>query len=68
MKLKWKLAQVHKLLANGELVQRNPQLAQLLSWGLNFMLGLVLAAAPLLGGCGPFGVAITAQAGGQVAA
>ena len=67
MKLKWKLAQFRKQLSNGELTRQNPQLAQLLSWGLNFMLGLVLAAAPLLDGCGPFGVAITAQAGGQVA-
>lgn len=67
MKLKMKLARFRKLLASGELARQQPQLAQTIGWVLNFALGMVLAAVPLLDGCGPFGVAAAAQAGGQLA-
>ena len=66
MKLKTKLVQFRKILVSGELSRQRPQLAQALGWGLNFALGMVLAAVPLLGGCGPFGIAVVAQAGGQL--
>ena len=67
MKLKNKIAQVQRMLVSGDLARQQPQLAQMLSWGLHFILGLILAAVPLLDGCGPFGIAVTAQAGGQIA-
>ncbi len=66
MKLKTKLSRFREQLVNGELAQEQPQLAQMIGWGLNFVLGMVLAAVPLLNGCGPFGIAAVAQAGGSV--
>ena len=63
MKLKTKLARFRKQLASGEIARRQPQLAQILGWVLNFCLGLVLSTVPLMGACGPFGVAAAAQAG-----
>ena len=66
MKLKQKLKAFRADLASGELARRQPQTAQALGWMLNFALGLVLAAAPLLGSCAPFGIAVTARAGGQL--
>ncbi|MBR1497663.1 MAG: SpoIIE family protein phosphatase [Oscillospiraceae bacterium] len=67
MKFKTELARLHKLLASGELARERPQLAQSLGWGLQFLLGAVMAGAPLMDGCGPFGIAAAAQAGGGVA-
>ncbi|MBR1659878.1 MAG: SpoIIE family protein phosphatase [Oscillospiraceae bacterium] len=67
MKFRMRLARLQRLLAGGELARERPQLAQALAWALHFTLGAVMAAAPLLDGCGPFGVAVTAQAGGGVA-
>ena len=62
MILKQKAAAFRAALADGTLAERQPMAARALSWGLNFLLGAVLAAVPLLNGCGPLGVAITAQA------
>ncbi len=66
MKLKMKLAQFRGMLVSGELMKQRPQLAQGISWGLNFALGLIMAAVPLMDGCGPFGIAVASQAGGQL--
>ena len=66
MKLKMRLARFGEDLTSGELARRQPQLAAVLSWVLNFVLGLLLSAVPLLDGCGPFGVAAVSQAGTQV--
>ena len=66
MKLRGTLIQFQKLLASGDLARRRPELAQYVSWCLNLLLGAVLASAPLLGSCAPFGVAAVAQAGGQL--
>lgn len=66
MKLKQKALRFREALLSGELTKREPQLALVLSWALNFVLGMVLASVPLLADCGPFGVAVAAQAGTQV--
>ncbi|MBQ9413334.1 MAG: SpoIIE family protein phosphatase [Oscillospiraceae bacterium] len=67
MKRKMKLPEAGRLLLSGELARERPALARGLEWGARFLLGTVLAAAPLLGGAGPLGVALTAQAGGGLA-
>lgn len=67
MKLKLRIMEFRRQLVSGLLPERQPQLALLLGWALNFLLGLILAIAPVFGGCGPFGIAITAQAGAQIA-
>ena len=67
MKLKTNFTRFRKLLSSGDLARESPQLASALHLGLHFSLGLVLSAVPLLGGCGPFGIAIAAQAGAQAA-
>ena len=61
MKLKLRILALRKQLAIGTLSETRPQLAIVLSWALNFILGLMLAAVPLFGGCGPFGVAFVAR-------
>lgn len=66
LKLKFKLLEFRRQLADGSLPESRPQLAIVLGWALNFFLGLFLALAPLFGGCGPFGIAIAAQAGAQI--
>ena len=66
MKLKMKLADFERDLVSGELARRRPQTAQALGWGLNTLLGLLLSAVPLLGSCGPFGVAAAAISAGRV--
>ncbi len=66
MKLKFRLMEFQRQLVSGLLPEQRPQLALTLGWGLNFLLGLVLALVPLFGGCGPFGIAIAAQAGAQL--
>lgn len=63
MKLKMKLKNFRRLLVTGALQEERPQLAFTLSWLLNFLLGLILAAVPMGGGSGPFGLAAVAQAG-----
>ena len=55
------LLQLRKQLVNGSLAETQPQLAIALSWALNFVLGLLLAAVPLFGGSGPFGIAFVAR-------
>ena len=67
MKFRMKLARFQKLLASGELARERPQLAQGIGWGLHFLLGVAMAAVPLLDGSGPFGIAAAAQAGGGIA-
>ena len=68
--MKWKnmVSALREALVSGDLSRQRPQLAQVLSWGLNLLLGLVLAMVPLLDGCAPFGVAIVAQAGADASA
>lgn len=66
MKLKFKLTELQRQLVSGMLPEQRPQLALMLSWVLNFTLGFVLAIVPIYGGCGPFGIAITAQAGAML--
>jgi len=48
------------------LPEARPQLAMGLSWGLNFVLGFVLACAKVFGAYGPFGIAAVAQASGTL--
>ncbi|MBE6997826.1 MAG: hypothetical protein E7427_06615 [Ruminococcaceae bacterium] len=62
MKLKLRFALLRRQLVDGVLTETKPQLAIALSWILNFVLGLVLAAVPLFGGSGPFGIAFVARA------
>jgi len=64
VKVKLKFLEFRKQLASGALVQSQPQLALMLSWTLNFVLGILLASVPLFERCGPFGLAVVAQAGG----
>ena len=66
MKLKLKMMELRRQFVSGALPRERPQLALVLSWVLNFVLGFVLAVVPVFGGCGPFGIAITAQAGAQL--
>lgn len=66
MKLKLKMSQLRKQLVSGQLPEQSPQLALILSWCLNFALGAVMASATILRGFGPFGIAVTAQAGAGV--
>lgn len=66
MKLKLKIMELRRQFVSGALPRERPQLALTLSWVLNFILGFVLAIVPVFGGCGPFGIAITAQAGAQL--
>ncbi len=58
--------ELRRQLVSGSLPEQRPQLATGLGWALNFLLGFVLATVPVFGGCSPFGVAITAQAGAQL--
>ena len=62
MKLKLTLFQLRKQLVDGTLTETRPQLAIVLSWALNFVLGLLLAAVKLFGGSGPFAIAFVARA------
>ena len=62
MKMKLKLLLLQKQLVDGSFTQTRPQLAIALSWGLNFLLGLLLAAIPLFGGSGPFAISFVACA------
>lgn len=66
MKFKMKLAEFRHQLVSGTLADERPQLAITLSWILNFFLGFILSTVPVMGSCGPFGIAIAAQAGGGI--
>lgn len=66
MKMKMKLLTFRKQLVTGTLAEAQPQLAILLSWILNFLLGMVLATIPLFNGSAPFGIAIAARAVGGI--
>lgn len=67
VKLKLTLLQLRRQLAEGKLTETQPQLAIALSWALNFVLGLLLAAVPLFGGSGPLGIAFAARASAGLA-
>ena len=60
--MKYRILTLQKQLVSGSLAETRPQLAIALSWALNFLLGLLLAAVPLFGGSGPFGIAFVARA------
>lgn len=60
--LKFRFLTLRKQLVSGTFAETRPQLAIALSWALNFLLGLLLAAVPLFGGSGPFGIAFVARA------
>ena len=62
MKMKLKLLLLQKQLVEDSFTQTRPQLAIALSWGLNFLLGLLLSAIPLFGGSGPFAISFVACA------
>ncbi len=64
MKISIKAARLREQLVSGQLPQERPQLAIVIGWGLNFLLGLVMSLAVVLGSYGPFGIAAVAQAGG----
>lgn len=66
MKLKFRIMEFQRQLVSGTLPEQRPQLALVLGWTMNFVLGTVLAVVPVFGGCGPFGIAIAAQAGAQI--
>lgn len=66
MKIKFKVNELHRQLVSGQLPEYRPQLAQALGWVMNFVFGLVLSTVPLFDKCGPFGIAIVAQAGAQI--
>ena len=68
VKMKLKLLLLQKQLTEGSLVQTRPQLAIVLSWALNFVLGMLLGAIPLFGGSGPFGIAFVACASAGLSA
>ena len=63
MKIKLKIFEIRKQLVSGTLAEEKPQLAIMLSWLLNFCVGMILSAVPLAGKCGPFGIAVAARAG-----
>lgn len=63
MKLKMKFLDFRRQLVTGTLAETQPHLAGTISWLLNFILGMILSAVPLMGACGPFGIAAAAQAG-----
>ena len=67
MKTKLKLLELRRQLVTGSLPETQPQLAIALSWVLNFALGMTMATIPLMNGSAPFGIAITARAGGGLA-
>ena len=64
MNIKGRAARFRTLLVSGQLQQERPQMALCMGWALNFFLGLVMACATILNQCGPFGIAVVAQAGG----
>lgn len=64
--MKGKLLLLRRQLVQGNLTETRPQLAIALSWALNFVLGLLLAAIPLFGGSGPFGIAFVSCAAAGV--
>jgi len=61
--IKLRLFEFRKQLVTGTLTEEKPQLALIVSWLLNFCIGMVLSAVPLGGESGPFGIAVAAQAG-----
>lgn len=63
MKMKLNATELRHQLVTGTFTEAQPQLALVLSWLLNFILGFVLSAVPLARGCGPFGISAVAQAG-----
>jgi stage II sporulation protein E len=63
VKLKLRAVELRRQLVSGQLTQERPQLALFIGWGLNFLLGLIMANAVILGGSAPFGIAAAAQAG-----
>ena len=67
MKFRMRFFEFRRQLVSGTLAEAQPQLAAFLSWALNFLLGMVLAAVPLFGQCGPFGIAVAAQSGAGIA-
>lgn len=66
MKLKLKATELRRQLISGQLPEQKPQLALVLGWLLNFLLGMIMASATILDRCGPFGIAAVAQAGARV--
>lgn len=66
MKLKLRAAELRRQLISGQLPEQSPQLALAAGWTLNFLLGLVMASARILGDYGPFGIAAAAQAGASL--
>jgi len=66
VKIKPQMMELRRQLVSGTLPERSPQLAMGLGWTLNFLLGFVLGIVPVFGGCGPFGIALTAQAGAHL--
>ena len=64
--MKNRLIELRHQLVNGTLPQRSPQTALLLGYGINFVLGFILASATVLTSAGPFGIGVTAQAGAGI--
>ena len=58
--------ELRRQLVTGALPETQPQTAIVLSWILNFFLGMILATIPVLNGSGPFGIAIAARAMGGI--
>ena len=66
MNIKWKAAELRRQLVSGQWSEESGQMALWIGWGGNFLLGWILASARILQNFGPFGVAITAQAGAGI--
>lgn len=67
MAVKGKLIDWTRNLSVGQALRQRPELAQFLGYLLYFGLGLCGGFSCLFGSCGPFGIAMVAQAGGGLA-
>ena len=66
MKLKPQMMELRRQLITGSIPERRSRMATYIGWGLNFLLGFIMGIVPVFGGCGPFGIALTAQAGAHL--
>ncbi len=65
--IKRKLLILQKQLSSGTLEENTSQFAIVLSWIMNFAMGMILSTIPLFEGSAPFGIAIAARAAGGIA-
>lgn len=63
MSIRPKMTELRRQLIGGTLPDERPRLSAAISCGLNFLFGLVMGLAVILGSSGPFGIAAVSQAG-----